>query len=142
MLKELGKDIEPMQRIAFLNDNCDGVEEKGYMKRLSVEEIRSMKDELSEASIDINDIEEEKREAAKKFKARIDPLKIQRKALLANIKNKAIYTKENCYKFVDQNERMTTYYNAEGDMVESRPAVADELQATIFQGLRKTGTNN
>lgn len=142
MQKELGKDIEPMQRIAFLNDNCDTVEEKGYMKQISQEEIRYMKDELAETGIEINDIEEEKREVTKVFKSKIDPLKIQRKTLLTNIKNKAIYTKENCYKFVDQEERMTGFYNSEGDLIESRPASADELQATIFQDMRKTGTNN
>ena len=142
MQKELGKDIEPMQRIAFLNDNCDTVEEKGYMKQISQEEIRYMKDELAETGIEINDIEEEKREVTKVFKSKIDPLKIQRKTLLTNIKNKAIYTKENCYKFVDQEERMTGFYNSEGDLVESRPASADELQSTIFQDIRKTGTNN
>lgn len=142
MQRELGKDIDPMQRITFLNDNCDGVEERGYMKRLKPEEIREMKDELAETGIEINDIEEEKKEANKIFKARIDPLKVVRKSLLANIKQKAVYTKENCYKFIDQEERMTTYYNGEGDMIDSRPATADELQSTIFQGLRKTGTND
>lgn len=33
MERELGKDLEQgKKRVAFLMDNCDAVEEKGYMK--------------------------------------------------------------------------------------------------------------
>lgn len=36
MEKTLGKDIKnPVQRISFLKDNCDVVEERGYMKQFS-----------------------------------------------------------------------------------------------------------
>jgi hypothetical protein len=35
MERELGKDLEQgKKRVAFLMDNCDAVEEKGYMKPL------------------------------------------------------------------------------------------------------------
>ena len=37
------------------------------------------------------------------------------------------------------------YYNKEGDLIESRPATADELQQTLFGVIRnqeKTGTDN
>ena len=62
--------------------------------------------------------------------------------LLKDIKEKAVYAKEECFKFIEQEEKMVGYYNAQGDLIESRPATSDELQGTIFQIVRKTGTNN
>ena len=61
MERELGKDLEQGKtRVAFLMDNCDAVEEKGYMKPFTPEELARMKESLSETDIEINDIEEEK----------------------------------------------------------------------------------
>ena len=66
MERELGKDLEQgKKRVAFLMDNCDAVEEKGYMKPFTPEELARMKESLSETDIEINDIEEEKTPAMK-----------------------------------------------------------------------------
>ena len=116
MERELGKDLEQgKKRVAFLMDNCDAVEEKGYMKPFTPEELARMKESLSETDIEINDIEEEK---------------------------KAEFVTERCFKFIDQEAREVGYYNENGDLIESRPAYSEELQTTLFQIGRKTGTNN
>jgi len=143
MLKQLGKEYaDERQRISFLKDNCDSVEEKGYMKRFTPEELQAMKEQLAETSIKINDIEIEKKEVVKEFKDRVDPLLGERKKLLKGIKEKAEYAEEICYKFIDPDERMIGFYNSDGDLIECRPASPDELQGTIFQLNRNTGTNN
>jgi len=60
MDKHLGKDIENLvARESFLKDNCDKVEEKGYMKPYTPEELQQRKEELANASIEIMEIEEE-----------------------------------------------------------------------------------
>lgn len=141
MENTLGKDYPTIQRVQFLKDNCDSVEEKGYMKQFTPEQILEMKESLSETDININDLEDEKKEVTKEIKEKLDPLKGTRKTLLKNIKQKAEFTKELCYKFVDTNDKTVGYYNSKGDLIESRPATADELQLTIFQ-VNKTGTNN
>lgn len=142
MEKTLGKEIKnPLERINFLNDNCDKAEEKGYMKRFTPEQVQSMKEELAETSIQINDIQEEKKEYLKDIKFRVTPLTERKSELLKGIKEKAAYTTEKCYKFIDQDSKEVGYYNSEGDLVESRPAMIDELQGTIFQ-VQRTGTNN
>lgn len=143
MDRELGKDIEAgARRIDFLESNCDKIEEKGYMKRFTPEQLAQMKEGLSETDIEINDIEEEKKEVVKDFKARLEPLTDERKRLLKCLKNKAEYVTEKCYKFVDPETREVGYYNQEGDLIESRPAYPKEMQANIFQINRKTGTND
>lgn len=62
--------------------------------------------------------------------------------MVSNIKSKSEYVNEICYRFTDQETKETGYYNKEGHLIESRPATADELQTTIFQMVRKTGTDN
>jgi hypothetical protein len=65
MDKTLGKDIANLvAREAFLKDNCDKVEEKGYMKPYSPEELQQRKEELANASIEIAEIEQEAKESA------------------------------------------------------------------------------
>lgn len=54
---------------------------------------------------------------------------------------KSEYVNELCFKFIDPQTKEVGYYNADGDLIESRPAFADELQGTIFQ-LNRTGTDN
>lgn len=148
MDKHLGKDIENLvAREAFLKDNCDKVEEKGYMKPYTPEELQQRKKELANASIEIAEIEQEAKEAAAHYKGKLKPLKETRARMVGDIKSKSEYVKELCYKFVDQEARETGYYNKEGDLIESRPATADELQTTLFGVIRnqesqKTGTDN
>ena len=142
MEKQLGKDYTNKdQRIAFLKDNCDLVTEKSYLKQFTPDELQQKKEQLSEASIEINDIEEEKKEILAEIKTRLEPFTTFKKELLKDIKHKASMKKEECYKFIDQTETMVGFYNSDGDLIESRPAFADELQGTIMQVLR-TGTHD
>jgi len=142
MQRELGKDVEQgAKRIDFLDSNCDAVEEKGYMKPFTPDELNEMKDTLASTTIEINDIEEEKKEVMVEFNERLKPFKEEQKILLVNIKNKAKFVNEKCYKFIDREERMVGFYNENGDLIDSRPTYANELQGTIFQ-MKRTGTDN
>jgi len=127
------------QRIQFLRDNCEKVESKGYMKSFEPDEILTMKDALSETAISINDIEEAKKVANDEFKDQIKPLKTQKSRLLKLIKNKAEFVEEECFKFVDFDQKVVAHFNAEGVNIEERPMRPDEGQRTINL---KTGTNN
>lgn len=112
------------------------------MKTYTPDELQEHKENLAEVSIQIDEIEAEKKEQMKQFKEKLDPLQNAKKTLLENIRAKAEYVKEECYKFTDQEERMTGFYNKDGELVELRPATANELQTTIFSIIPKTGTND
>lgn len=142
MERELGKEYRGIERERFLKDNCDQVVEKGYMKPFESGELQKFKDDLAEVSIELNDIEEEKKDAMFIFKEKAKPLNEERAELLKNIKQKSVFVSENCFKFIDRDEKMVGFYNSEGLLIESRPANADELQLSIFAGISKTGTNN
>lgn len=143
MDKQLGKEFKnPGRTVAFLKDNCDKVEEKGYMKKYTPEEIQAMKEELAETSIKINDLATEKKNFMANLKIRMNPLAEIKGKILDGIKNKSRYVNEQCFKFVDMENRETGFYNSDGDLIDSRTATADELQNNIFGEIRKTGTHN
>jgi hypothetical protein len=138
---KLGKEYSnEAQRIAFLKDNCDAVETKGYMKPFSPEQLQGHKEKLADLSIKIEETEEEKRLSAKYFKDAIADLAKQRTEIISNIKKKSEYVNETCFKFIDRENKQTGYYNANGDLVEIRPISYDEMQLNIFSLASKTGT--
>jgi len=140
MDKVLGQGYKGVELEQFLRDNCEKREELGYMKRFTPEEIAEMKDQLATVSIEINDIEEEKKEAMSAFKDQLKPLTEHKTNLLGHIKKKAEFVTEDCFKFSDHTESMVGFYNSEGILVEARPMRPDEFQATIKW--LQTGTNN
>lgn len=141
MEKQLGQEYPEEERIKFLKDNCDYIEEMGYMKPFTSDMMKEKKENLSEVDIDINDLEEKKKSLVQDIKNSLKPMKESRRTLLKDIKQKAEFVTEQCYKFIDQEERMVGFYNSEGNLIESRPCNAKELQGTIFQ-IGRTGTNN
>ncbi len=140
MEKVLFENYSAEERRQILKDNADSIENKGYMKPFTDDEIRERKDDLAQTVINIAQIQQEKKEANDEFKAQLKPLENQKKELLEQVKNKAEFVEEECYKMIDHENGMVGYYNSEGHLIESRPIRADERQATIFQ--IKTGTNN
>jgi hypothetical protein len=143
MEKILGKEYsDKNHRESFLKDNCEKVEIKGYMKPFSPEQLQGHKESLAEVSMKIEETEDEKKASAKHFKEVLKPLVEQRRKMISNIRQKACYVSETCYKFIDREARETGYYNADGNLIELRPSTADEIQPTLFIELQKTGTNN
>ena len=148
MKKSIGKDIKsPIERRRFLEDNADAVEKKGYMKPFTPEQLQGHKEELANTLIEISSIEDEFATAKAEYKGRLKPLVEKKGQMVSNIKAKAEYVYEDCFKFVDRDKRVTEYYNADGDLIEERPSTADEMQMTIFAmsrdnaGEQKTAVN-
>ena len=140
--KELGKDIALEERASFLEDNCDAVEEVTYSRAFEPEELALKREQLTDASIKIADIEEEKKEVMDGFKERLKPLQEQKGEGIKALRDKSQTVTEKCYKFLDEETKMVGFYNKEGNLVSSRPAFQKELQKTIQMDIRKNGTNN
>lgn len=143
MDKFLGQDIPEKDRWQFLKDNADAVEEVGYTRRFTPEELAQKKEELAEVSIQINDIELEKKEVMETFKERLKPLNEEKQELLDHIKKGSEYRSgEECAKILYHEERMAGFYNRLGELVYSRPIMPQEMQRTTFSINRKTGTES
>lgn len=138
MQKVLGQDIKDLDaRKQFLLDNADEVTEMSYSKAFDADELAKKKTELAEKSIKINDLNEAIRDYKEEVGLELKPLKEEVKNLLGDIKAKSRIVTEKCYKFVDEEERMACFYNAEGVLVSSRPATRDELLPTLFKEFKK-----
>jgi len=125
----------------LLKDNCDAVEDLGYTRMFTPEELNERKEQLADASITISEIEAEKKLATDDFKLRLKPLESRKAELIEQLKSKSEYVHEKCFKFIYHDERMVGYYNSEGELVYTRPAQGQEMQKTIFGHLR-TGTSD
>ena len=137
--KTMGKDIaNPIQREQFIKDNADACENKGYMKAYTPEELQGHKEKLANVSIEISEIENEIKEIKKEYAERLKPLKEARENMVSNIKAKAEYVNEVCYRFTDRDAKMTEYYNRDGDQSrDMRPAHSMCGKNCKIQNLRK-----
>lgn len=143
MEQHLAQDINEKDRWQFLCDNADAVEKIGYTHRFTPEELAQKKESLAEVSISINDIETEKKEVMEEFKERLKPLNEEKAELLDHIKRGSEFrADEECVKILYHDERMAGFYNKLGELVYSRPIMPQEMQRTIFNINRKTGTDN
>lgn len=140
--RELGKDIALEERAQFLEDNCDAVEDVTYSRAFSPEELALKREQLTDSSIKIADIEEEKKAVMDEFKERLKPLNETKGEAIKALREKSQTVTEKCYKFLDEETKMVGFYNKEGNLVSSRPAFQKELQKTIQMDIRKNGTNN
>lgn len=138
----LGQDFEKgAARIAFLQDNCDKVEELGYTKAIPSERLEELKNQLVDVSIQTKDVKADAKESARQYKEQIKQLETESGKITDQLKARSEYVMEKCFKFVDSETRQVGYYNSDGILVYQRPAQPDELQKTIYQSL-KTGTND
>ena len=62
MKKEYGKEYKTdEERIAFLEDNADSVENKEYFKRFTPQELKEKKDRKIDVDVEVADLDEEKK---------------------------------------------------------------------------------
>jgi len=140
--KELGKEYSLQEREQFLSNTCDGTEEVSYSRVFTPEELAKQRELLTDASIRLADIDEEKKEAKDAFKEQAKPYIEQKRKAIENLRTKAETVTEKCFKYFDEDTKMVGFYNREGNLVSSRPAFPNEMQKTMFQVLRKDGTND
>lgn len=95
-----------------------------------MEELDEAKDKLSNVVIFLNDKEIEKKEFISSMKDDCKPFEEEKKVLLQRIKDKSISVVEDCYLFLDDENRTMTYVNRSGDVVYQRGATPKELQGS------------
>lgn len=147
MDKQLFAEYSDEQRLQMLKDNSNRLlEDYGYDKPLSKEQLKVIKDKLSSASISLHDVQEEKKQADSEFNEKIKDLKGTIAEQVKQLKNRTTYTCELCFEIIDYDESKVGVYNKEGLLVEERPATLKELREPrnmFAQDInKKTGTNN
>lgn len=143
MQKVLGQDIKDLkERKSFLVDNADKVVQMEYHKPFTGDELAVMKTDFANKHIRIANLEEQIKKFKDEINIELKPLKEEAIELRENLRSKGKIVNENVYQFLDEEEKMVGFYNAEGVLISSRPATSEELQRTIYAEIRKEGTNN
>lgn len=83
--KELGKEYPIERRAEYLNDNCDATQEITYTRQLTSEELAECREKLTDASIKLADIAEEKKLAMDAFKEEAKPYEEIRTKQIKNL---------------------------------------------------------
>lgn len=128
------------ERVQCLQDNCNTIEKVTYNKSYPVEEVEEMRERLVQGAIKLKALKAEKKEVMKGYNDTIKGMESGLDDLTESLVNGSRIVEEDCYKFVDYDERVIGYYNRAGELVKQRPARKNELQKTIYRELN--GTND
>lgn len=124
-------DMEPADRLEALEANADKVEETDYLKPLTPEELDVRREKHTENSIKLSDLEEEKKDAVSGFKAKMEPLQVENKELLFEIKTKQAKVSGRLYHLANHGESMMETYDENGEMISSRRLRPEEKQGRM-----------
>lgn len=124
------------EREAMLEDNCDKVEQKTFIDRWTPTQAQQQKNEFIDLQSKIAKLTAELAQVQAEYKGEIKPLKEQSAIILGNIQQGGELVTKDCYKFVDEEERMVGYYDSKGILIDSRPATPEELGGNLFRQTR------
>lgn len=128
------------ERVQCLQDNCNSIEKVAYNKSYPVEEVEEMRERLVQGAIKLKALKAEKKEVMKGYNDTIKGMESGLDDLTESLASGSRAVEEDCYKFVDYDERVVGYYNRDGVLIKQRPARKNELQKTIYRELN--GTND
>lgn len=128
------------ERAQILEDTCDKViKNYPYVRRLTEEELDGKAHQLADVSIQIEEIDERKKEFLAEIKEERDPLSRESKELIRALKNKVEESTDTVY--LIKGDDRAYIYAPDGTLIEDRRLRPDERQTTIMRPLRD-GTND
>lgn len=127
MEKTMFENYTHEERIEMLQANADGVENRVYYEELPDEDLAERRSRFIQLSFGIARLEDEKKEMIAEFKVKMEPLKIEVKELLSELKTGHAEKEGRIFKMVNRDEGMVGYYTEAGNLVESRPGTKEEI---------------
>ena len=145
MEKYILQELSEAERKQTLIDNADGVEEMGYTKPMTQKQIDDTKQLLAEETIQLKDVEAEKKAVDADYNSQIKTHKQNISEAAEMLKAKGKYVIGKVYKMVDLDAKRVGLYSPEEMLVTERPAEPNELQPGLFAktlNLKPTGTDD
>lgn len=127
------RELSALERKQVLDSEAFKTEDGKYEKPLTPDELSYAKDQVSELSISYDQIEDELKDVKKAFKARMEPVKIERKLHLRNIKHKSQEKQGKLYLIQDWDTNMIHKVDQDGNVIHSRKMLPEERQQWAFQ---------
>jgi len=130
-MKTIYQDLGPDERVSTLEAMCDAKENFSYTKHLSRDELDEYRENLTDTMVKQSAIESEFADVKEEFKKKLKPVMRDVSQLFGIVKAKAIEVDELCFLIPDYNSGMMEYYNANGELVNSRRLKPEERQTAI-----------
>lgn len=135
-------DMPVEQREQVLRDSCDQIIERSYTRKFTQDEVSERKTKLAELSIELRGQMEEFQNVKAEYKAKMKPIQEKLSKTIDEIKVGSEYIHGDCFKFIDEENRVAGIYAPDGQLIEERPLTSEEKQRTLFKLMPKTGTDN
>jgi hypothetical protein len=126
------KDLSVADRKAVLDSEAFKTEEGLYEKPLTPEELAFAKDMVSQLCITENQIQDELKDIKKTFKSRLEPITIEKRTHLRNIKHKSQEKSGRLYLLQDFDTSMIHKVDQDGNVIHSRKMLPEERQQWAF----------
>lgn len=133
-------DIPVEERRELLKNSCDQICEKYYTRKFTSAELQERRTEYCDVAEKVNSLKRELSEVSADIKRKMKPLAERMENILDEIKKRGEYVTGECYKFIDTDEKKVGFYDGEGHLIEERDMTKEERQRTLFQAIRKNGT--
>jgi len=114
------KDLSPEQRLAALKEHAADQTRMDVPYYFTPDEIEEFRKDNTQISIQVDEVEEEKKDVVSEYNAKIKDLKSKAKQLRKNVKDGKIFINTHVFGIDDQDNRVMNYYDANGVMVYSR----------------------
>ena len=132
---------EPREnREQIMRDSCDQIVEKFYTRKFSSEEKQGKNAEYCEVGMKVSALSKELKEVTADLKGKIKPLLERQDAILDEIKQGGEQVQGDTFKFVFEEIGKVGFYDVNGHLVEERDMTPEERQRTMFQAIRRNGT--
>lgn len=129
------KTLSDEERKSILENDSYSVEEGQYVKPMTNDELRQVKDELTEASVKKAFLDDEFDQIKESFKSKISPLKEQISVSIVALKSNSRTLTGKIFNMADQTERMMYQVDSEGNVLGSRMLRPEERQMVIGRGI-------
>ncbi len=130
------EDLPVEQRKQVLEDNCEKVESKTYIDRWTPNQVQQEKNNYIDLQSKIAKLTAELAQVQAEYKGEIKPLREQAGIILGNIQQGGELVTKDCYKFVEEDEKMVGFYDSKGHLIDSRPATPEEMGGNLFRQVR------
>lgn len=131
---------EEIKRV--LVDNAEGTETMTVQKRLTEDELVSIREQLAEDSLQIVKQDEILEVAKTEHKAAVKPLRLEIKTILSTLKSQHKESEEIVYRMPNFENGMMEYVNLEGVVVSTRRLKPEEKQGNVFSMQRRVANDD
>jgi len=136
-------DVSEQERIQVLQDTADKVRQESYDAPLSDDEIENRKSDFFKNALEIEDLEDAKKEAATEFSDQIKEVKVKNREIRNEIKSGAAKKEGILYDIANYESGYMETFDKSGDLIEKRrlTPVEKKGQSRLFiPDNLKTGT--